>query len=142
MSDQAVQQPRYPVLNSNLLFTAEGYWIHLDGNVAKVGFTEELTEGDQVHFITLPQLGGGAKGIDVGSFDLLKTSITYHSPLRGDIIEVNHKLEFEVGYVGDQDIDNGWVFKLKVDDPTLAIKSLLTPEQFEESLKGNDFDYD
>lgn len=111
-------------------------WALLNGDVAIVGLTDYAQkELKDIVSIELPEVGRRVKkGEEIGIVDSIKASSSYYSPMSGEIIEVNEKLVSNPEFVNKDPYGEGWIFKLKVDNPS-EYQSLLSPERYAEKLK-------
>jgi glycine cleavage system H protein len=120
----------------NLLYTKEHEWLLVEGEVGVVGITHFAQEqlGDVV-FVELPTAGSKlTQGRSFGVVESVKTVSDLYSPVNGSVAEVNSGLDTAPEQVNTDPYGEGWIVKIKVDDPD-ALKELLSPEQYNELLK-------
>jgi glycine cleavage system H protein len=90
-----------------------------DGTIT-VGITDHAQDqlGDLV-FVELPEVGAtvGA-GDDCAVVESVKAASDIYSPTSGEIIAVNGELEDAPELVNDGPYENGWLFKVKMSDPS------------------------
>ncbi|MEM0378447.1 MAG: glycine cleavage system protein GcvH [Thermosphaera sp.] len=112
-------------------------WALLNGDVAIIGITDYAQkELKDIVSIELPEVGRKVKkGEEVGIVDSIKASSSYYSPISGEIIEVNENLLSNPEFINRDPYGNGWIFKLKVENPD-EYASLLSPEKYAEKLKS------
>ncbi|MEM4552387.1 MAG: glycine cleavage system protein GcvH [Thermosphaera sp.] len=112
-------------------------WALLNGDVAIIGITDYAQkELKDIVSIELPEVGRKVKkGEEVGIVDSIKASSSYYSPISGEIIEVNENLLSNPEFINRDPYGNGWIFKLKVENPD-EYASLLSPERYAEKLKS------
>ncbi|MEM2009215.1 MAG: glycine cleavage system protein GcvH [Thermosphaera sp.] len=112
-------------------------WALLNGDVAIIGITDYAQkELKDIVSIELPEVGRKVKkGEEVGIVDSIKASSSYYSPISGEIIEVNENLLSNPEFINRDPYGNGWIFKLKVENPD-EYSSLLSPEKYAEKLKS------
>ena len=99
-------------------YTEEHEWLDVQGDLVVVGITEHASEqlGDVV-FVELPEPGTTvAKGDEVVVIESVKAASDILAPLDGEIVEVNDVLADEPGKVNEAPLDDGWFFKMKVQD--------------------------
>ncbi len=115
-------------------------WAHLEGDVCTIGITqfavEQLTD---VVFIELPDVGDHVfKEESFGEIESVKAVSDLYSPVNGEIIEVNTKLENDPSLVTNDPFGAGWMLKIKVEEGT-TLDHLMTAEQYEEQIasEGN-----
>ena len=93
-------------------------WLRVEGDLVVVGITEHATEqlGDIV-FVELPEEGTEvAKDDEVVVIESVKAASDILAPLDGEIVEVNDVLADNPSLVNDDPLNDGWFFKMKVED--------------------------
>ncbi|MGF7159724.1 glycine cleavage system H protein [Rhodoligotrophos appendicifer] len=119
-----------------LKFTKDHEWIRLEGQVATVGITQFAQEqlGDVV-FVELPTLGQTfQRGGEVAVVESVKAASDIFSPVSGEVIEVNAKLEGEPSLVNSDPEGEGWFLKMSVSN-LAELADLLTRQEYEEFTK-------
>ena len=99
-------------------YTEEHEWLRVEGELVVVGITEHATEqlGDIV-FVELPEEGTEvAKDDEVVVIESVKAASDILAPLDGEIVEVNDVLADNPSLVNDDPLNDGWFFKMKVED--------------------------
>ncbi|KAI0030650.1 glycine cleavage H-protein, partial [Vararia minispora EC-137] len=87
--------------------------------------------GDVV-FVELPEPGSIiTKGDSVGAVESVKAASDIYSPVSGEVVEVNTELDDQPSLLNKSPEDEGWLFKVKVSNPT-ELEELLTAEQYRE----------
>jgi glycine cleavage system H protein len=87
-----------------------------DPNVVVVGITD-FAQGElgDVVFVDLPKVGRKVAEHDVfGTIEAVKAVSELYSPLVGEVIEVNARLDAEPSLVNSDPYGDGWMIKLKV----------------------------
>lgn len=116
---------------SNLKYTKEHEWVSIDGDVATVGITEfaqkELGDIVYVEVETLDQTLN--KDEVFGTVEAVKTVSDLFLPLTGEIIEFNENLETEPEKVNSDPYGEGWMIKIKMDNPA-EVEELLSSEDY------------
>jgi glycine cleavage system H protein len=103
-----------------LKFTQDHEWLRLDGQVATVGITPYAQEklGDLV-FVELPSVGVKfEKGAVAATVESVKAASEVYAPVSGEVLEINAKLATEPGLVNSAPTGDGWLFRIKIADPT------------------------
>ena len=106
-------------------------WIRADGGIATIGITDhaqaELTD---IVYVELPQVGTalGAKQA-AAVVESVKAASDIYSPLSGEVVEVNPKLESNPALVNTDPYGSGWLFKVKLSDPE-EVASLKTAAEY------------
>ena len=103
-----------------LKFTQDHEWMRVDGEHAFIGITDfaqgELGDIVYVEIETLDESVG--MGNVFGTIEAVKTVSDLFMPVDGVIMEVNEKLESEPELVNNDPYGEGWMVKIKLDDPT------------------------
>jgi glycine cleavage system H protein len=112
-------------------------WASLTGDVCTVGLTqfavEQLTD---VIYVDLPDVGDPAMvGESFGEIESVKAVSDLYSPVDGEIMEVNKKLENDPTLVSQDPYGKGWVMKVKV-EPGATLDHLLTWEQYQKQIES------
>ena len=110
-------------------------WAHLENGICTVGITkfavEQLTD---VVYIELPDVGDHVfKGDSFGEIESVKAVSDLYSPVDGEVIARNEKLETDPGIVSDDPFGKGWMIKIKV-EPGTSLDKMLTLEQYEKQI--------
>ncbi len=110
-------------MSSERRYTPTHEWIEPASSpgAMKVGITDfaqkEITD---VVFVELPKIGKKVeKGGEVAIIESVKAAFSIYAPLGGEVVAVNDKIESDPGLVNEDPYGKGWLFELKVADPTL-----------------------
>lgn len=93
-----------------------------DASVVLVGITD-YAQGElgDIVFLDLPKAGRKVAAHEVfGTIEAVKAVSELYSPLAGEIVEVNPKLDGEPALVNTDPYGDGWMIKLKVNAADLA----------------------
>ncbi len=91
--------------------------------------------GDVV-YVELPPVGDGvAKGDPCGNIESVKAVSDLYAAISGEIVEVNGTLEDKPENVNQDPYGDGWIFKIKMDDPG-ELDDLMDYQAYEEYIKG------
>ena len=116
---------------SDLRFAKSHEWVRVEGDIATVGISdhaqEELTE---LVFIELPVAGKRLALEDTCAVvESVKTASDIYAPVSGEVVEVNTGLEDDPGAVNRDPYGEGWLFKIRLEDPA-DLGDLLSPEDY------------
>lgn len=103
----------------NLRYTKDHEWVLLDGDIATVGITDFAQHelGDIV-YVEIETKGKSLAAEAVfGTVEAVKTVSDLFLPVSGTITEVNPGLETEPEKVNTDPYGDGWMIKMKVDNP-------------------------
>ena len=121
---------------TDLRYAATHEWVRSEGDgVFTVGISEHAQDllGDMV-FVELPDVGDAVTtGDDVCVAESVKAASDVYTPITGEVIEVNADLEDSPELVNSDPYGEGWMFKIKAEDPA-EVESLLDAEGYENSI--------
>ena len=108
----------------DLLYTADHEYVKktADAGVVLVGITD-YAQGElgDIVFLDLPSAGKRFGDHEVfGTVEAVKAVSELYSPLAGEVIEVNPKLEGEPALVNTDPYGDGWMIKVKIDPAALG----------------------
>lgn len=121
----------------DLRYTKDHEWVRLEDGKARVGITDHAQKslGDIV-YVELPSLGKSVKkGERAATVESVKAVGEVFSPLSGKVVEVNPAVTASPDLINKDPYGQGWLFVLEIAD-SREIETLLTPEAYEELLKG------
>jgi glycine cleavage system H protein len=123
--------------SNEIRFLASHEWGRIDeAGVLTVGISEHAQDllGDIV-FVELPDLGKELDAEEESAIvESVKAASDVYSPLSGEVIEVNEKLFDEPEIVNSSPLEEGWFFKIKLDD-SQAFQNLMTEEEYNASCE-------
>ena len=112
-------------------------WVRPEGEgVFTVGITEHAQEllGDMV-FVELPDEGDEiSAGDDVAVAESVKAASDVYAPITGEVVAVNEELEDSPELVNADPYGDGWLFKVKAEDPS-EVEALLTADDYQGSIE-------
>lgn len=108
----------------DLLYTKEHEYVKKtsDASVVLVGITD-YAQGElgDIVFLDLPAKGRKLGDHEVfGTIEAVKAVSELYSPLAGEVLEANPKLDGEPALVNTDPYGDGWMVKMKVDAKSLA----------------------
>ena len=115
-------------------YTAEHQWVVTAGDgTCTVGITwfaqDELGE---ITYVDLPDKGERvAAGEPYGVIESMKTVSDLYAPVSGEVLEINAALADEPTLVNQDPYGQGWLVRVRPDDPAAA-GLLLTAGQYDE----------
>lgn len=119
-----------------LRYTASHEWIKEEGeDVVTIGITQHAQSllGDLV-YVEMPEVDSIFKiGQECCVIESVKAAADVYSPVSGTVIEVNSKLSEEPALVNVDPYGDGWLLRLRVDNPE-ELKNLLNAEAYKQQI--------
>ena len=113
-------------------YLASHEWGRIDEEgVLTVGISDHAQDllGDIV-FVELPDIGKSLEAEEESAIvESVKAASDVYSPLSGQVIEVNEKLLDEPEIVNGSPYEEGWFFKIRLDDGS-EFENLMTEEEY------------
>jgi len=121
---------------ADLKYTEEHEYVRTtaDGNV-EVGITD-YAQGElgDVVYVELPSVGTKLGKHDVfGTIEAVKAVSELFSPLAGEVVAINDRLDQEPALVNSEPYGAGWMIRIKPDDAS-AIDGLMDSAAYEKHL--------
>lgn len=116
-------------------YTREHEWVKVEDGVAVVGITDYAQRelGDVV-FVNLPAAGTRVKQFErFGEIESVKAVSDLYAPVSGEVIEVNPRLGSEPELVNRSPYEEGWMLKVRLEDPA-ELDNLLTAEEYRQHI--------
>ena len=116
----------------HLKYSQEHEWIRIEDTEAEVGITAFAAEqlGDVV-FVELPEIGKTVTaGQPFGVVESVKSVSDLFAPITGTVSAVNTELETAPEQVNDAPYGNGWMIRIKPDDPN-TLDTLLSAAEYQ-----------
>ena len=117
---------------SELRYWATHEWGRIDEEgILTVGISEHAQDllGDIV-FVELPDIGKELDAEEESAIvESVKAASDVYAPLSGEVIEVNEKLLDEPEIVNSSPLEEGWFFKIKLNDAS-SFENLMTEEEY------------
>jgi glycine cleavage system H protein len=112
-------------------------YVRLDGEIATIGITAFAIDqlGDIV-FLELPEVGDNlTKGEPFGNVESVKAVEDLNSPISGAVVDRNTAILDAPEQLADDPYGDGWLLKVRVDDPS-EIEDALSAEEYKEQVEG------
>ena len=112
-------------------------YVRLEGEIATIGITAFAVDqlGDIV-FLELPEIGDAlTKGDSFGTIESVKAVEDLNSPVTGTVIERNEALIESPEQLAEDPHGEGWLLKLRVNDPG-DIDDALTAGEYSSELEA------
>ncbi len=120
----------------NLYYAETDEWIKIEGDLGIVGITDYAQDklGDIV-FLEEAPLGKKVKKRErVISIESVKAAADIHSPVSGEIVEVNKEAVQNPQIINEDPYGKGWLFKIKIENMD-ELKELMDAKNYSEYRK-------
>ena len=121
---------------AELRYATSHEWVRSEGDgTFTVGISEHAQEllGDMV-FVELPDIGDEiASGDDVAVAESVKAASDVYAPISGKVVAINEDLEDSPELVNSDPFGDGWMFRIKADDPA-DVDALLDAQAYATSI--------
>ncbi len=125
---------------SELHYVSSHEWVRLEeNNIAVIGITEHAQEalGDLV-YVETPEVGETiATGDEVGVVESVKAASDIYAPVSGEVVEINESLEDAPEAVNNDAYGDGWMFKVKLSDPS-EVEALLSADDYQAQIESEE----
>lgn len=106
---------------ADLRYTEEHEYVRTtdDPNVVEIGITD-FAQGElgDIVYIELPAVGATFAANDVfGTVEAVKAVSELFSPLSGEIVEVNERLDGEPALINTDPYGEGWMIRMRLETP-------------------------
>lgn len=119
--------------NKDLKYAKTHEWVRREGdNEAVIGISDyaQNSLGD-ITFVELPSTGDRlTRGESFGVVESVKAASDLYAPVSGEVLAVNEDLEDAPEKVNDSATGDGWMLKVRLDDPS-EIDDLLTETDYQ-----------
>ncbi|HEU4563669.1 MAG TPA: glycine cleavage system protein GcvH [Gemmatimonadaceae bacterium] len=117
----------------DLLYTEEHEYVKRtgDGDIVQVGITD-YAQGElgDVVYVELPKVGATFNRMDVfGTIEAVKAVSELFSPVAGEVVEVNERLDKEPALVNNDPYGEGWMVRIRLRD-TGELDRLMSAEKY------------
>lgn len=123
-------------IRKDLKYTNSHEWIKIKKDIAIVGITDHAqSELTDIVFAELPNIGKKVqKGEELCVVESVKSVSEIYSPITGEIIKINKKLEESPEIINEDPYDEGWLVELSIKD-IKEIDDLLSPEEYKKIIE-------
>ena len=124
-------------ITNEVRYLASHEWGRIDEEgILTVGISDHAQDllGDIV-FVELPDLGKALDSEEESAIvESVKAASDIYAPLSGEVVEINEKLFDEPEIVNSSPFEDGWFFKIKLEDAS-AFEDLMTEEEYNASCE-------
>jgi glycine cleavage system H protein len=119
------------------LYSRDHEWVKDNGDgTAIIGITDYAQEMlTDIVFVELPEIGKKVtKGEPVAVVESVKSVSDVYSPIGGEVLAVNKKLEDAPELINEDAFGEGWIVKMRLSDAG-ELKTLLNAADYEQLIK-------
>jgi glycine cleavage system H protein len=119
------------------MYSQDHEWVATEGDTGTIGVTDHAAaELGDVVFVELPEVGSEFnQGDSVGTIESVKAVADLYLPVSGEIVAVNEAVAESPELVNQSPLDDGWLVKVKLSDPS-ELDNLLDAAAYEGLLGG------
>lgn len=117
----------------DMFYTESHEWVKMDDDIATIGISDHAQGqlGDVV-YVELPEVGDAfTAGDPCAVVESVKAASDIYSPISGEVVEINEQLENAPETINDDAYGEGWLFRIKAEDPT-EVDGLMSAESYVE----------
>jgi glycine cleavage system H protein len=124
-------------LPEDVKYTKDHEWAKQDGDIITIGINDYAQDQlGEVVFVEMPEVGDSfSQGDEFGSVESVKAVSEIYIPVSGEVVEINEALEDEPELVNNDCYNNGWLIRIKPEDPS-EMDNLMDKAAYLEMLKG------
>lgn len=99
---------------ADLKYARTHEWARVEGDTIVIGISHYAQDQlGEVVYVELPEVGDSATAAEeLGTLESVKAVSEFNSPVNGEIVEVNERLEDEPNLVNEDPFGDGWLVKI------------------------------
>jgi len=99
---------------TDLMYRPSHEWARVEGDTVVVGISDYAQDQlGEVVYVELPEVGNGVTAAEeLGTLESVKAVSEFTSPVGGEVVEVNERLEDEPNLVNEDPYGEGWLVKI------------------------------
>ena len=112
-------------------------WVKVDGDIAYVGITDyAVSHLSDLVFLDLPDIGTDVMANEpFGEIESVKAVSDLYCPVTGEIVEQNEDLQADLGILGKDPWNKGWMVKIKMMTPS-EVDGLMDAAAYEKVVEA------
>jgi len=120
-----------------LRYTKDHEWLRLDESTGTIGITDHAqNELGDIVYVELPKGGDRVTAKEsLGSVESVKAVSDIYSPVSGEVVAVNSKLQDKPELINTDPYGEGWLVRVSLTDPREA-EGLMSSEDYEAYVQG------
>ncbi|TFG13484.1 glycine cleavage system protein GcvH [Candidatus Thorarchaeota archaeon] len=118
-------------------YSKEHEWAKVDDGIVVIGISDYAQNSlHEITYVEVTEVGTKVeKGDECGLVESMKASSDIYTPVSGEIVEVNDKLEDAPEIVNESPYDEGWLLKIEPSNLDDDMNSLMSAEEYEEFIE-------
>lgn len=118
-------------------FHEEHMWVRMEGNEGVLGISDFAQEKlGEVSLVVMPDPGVKiTQGVSLGTAESAKAASELISPVTGEIIAVNPRLEQDPWLVNDEPYEEGWIVRVRLADAD-EVGALDSEKEYMKKVEG------
>lgn len=132
MKKEIKKKREKPKILEGLYYTDTHEWAKVIDGTVIIGITD-YAQGElgDIVLVELPKIGASFRaGAELGCVESVKAVSELYSPIGGEVVEVNKKLESQPELVNSDPYGEGWMVKIRMSNLE-ELKKLLSPPDYE-----------
>ena len=129
------------MIPDDLYYSKDHEWLRLEGDgTATIGITDHAQQelGDIV-YVELPEPDASLEADEaMGSVESVKAVSEIFCPVGGTVVGVNDALEDAPEHVNSGPYGDGWLIRLRLDDPGSPAATMLSAAQYEQHVASDE----
>ena len=123
-------------IKDDLKYAKSHEWVRVEGDIAICGISDHAQHlMTDVVFVELPEIEETiSAGEVIVTIESVKAVSEVYSPVSGEIIEINEELEDSPELINTDPFGEGWIFKIKLDNPS-ELEKLLSPSDYKATIE-------
>ena len=123
-------------IKDDLKYAKSHEWVRVEGDIAICGISDHAQHlMTDVVFVELPEIEETiSAGEVIVTIESVKAVSEVYSPVSGEIIAINEELEDSPELINTDPFGEGWIFKIKLDNPS-ELEKLLSPSDYKATIE-------
>jgi len=125
-------------IKEELYYTKDHEWVKIVEEEAIIGITDYAQkELRDIVYVDFPEMGRKVKqGEKLCEVESVKAVSEIYSPVSGEVVEVNERLEDSPELINQDPYGDGWIAKLKPESLEGDVENLMNAEEYAEYIKS------
>ncbi|MCX8169388.1 MAG: glycine cleavage system protein GcvH [Candidatus Methanomethylicia archaeon] len=127
----------FPIVKEGLYYSKDHEWVKVGNGKVIIGISDYAqNELRDIVYVELPPIGKKVKQFErLCSIESVKAVSDIYSPVSGEVIEVNRKLESSPELLNKDPYGEGWIAVIKAEKLDEELKNLMDDRKYVEYIK-------